>query len=95
MNSDSGSTLFAGSSPNFSHFVKLCEEIRITKSKNIPSSNPVPRMFINRRIGPKKVDNNVTKTYVKVPILVAIFDCTKIWRESRLPTMSFQSHLTA
>ena len=34
MNSDSGSTLFAGSSPNFSHFVKLCEEIRITKSKN-------------------------------------------------------------
>ena len=35
MNSDSGSTLFAGSSPNFSHFVKLCEEIRITKSKNM------------------------------------------------------------
>ena len=24
-----------GSSPNFSHFVKLCEEIRITKSKNM------------------------------------------------------------
>jgi len=35
MNNDSGSTLFAGSSPNFSHFVKLCEEIRITKSKNM------------------------------------------------------------
>jgi len=35
MNSDSGSTLFASSSPNFSHFVKLCEEIRITKSKNM------------------------------------------------------------
>jgi DNA ligase 1 len=35
MNSDSGSTLFAGSSPIFSHFVKLCEEIRITKSKNM------------------------------------------------------------
>jgi DNA ligase 1 len=35
MNSDSGSTLFAGSSPNFSHFVKLCEEIRTTKSKNM------------------------------------------------------------
>jgi DNA ligase 1 len=35
MNSDSGSSLFAGSSPNFSHFVKLCEEIRITKSKNM------------------------------------------------------------
>ena len=35
MNSDSGSTLFADSSPNFSHFVKLCEEIRITKSKNM------------------------------------------------------------
>ena len=35
MISDSGSTLFAGSSPNFSHFVKLCEEIRITKSKNM------------------------------------------------------------
>ena len=52
-------------------------------------------MFINRRIGPKKVDNNVTKTYVKVPILGAIFDCTKIWHESHLPTMSFQSHLTA
>lgn len=48
-------------------------------------------MFINRRIGPKQVDNNVTKTYVKVPILAAIFDCTKIWREFRLPTMSFQS----
>jgi DNA ligase 1 len=35
MNSDSGSTLFAGSSPNFSHFVKLCEVIRKTKSKNM------------------------------------------------------------
>ncbi|MFZ1878458.1 MAG: ATP-dependent DNA ligase [Nitrososphaeraceae archaeon] len=35
MNSGSGSTLFAGNSPNFSHFVKLCEEIRITKSKNM------------------------------------------------------------
>ena len=33
MNSDSGSTLFAGSSPNFSHFMKLCEEIRITKQE--------------------------------------------------------------
>jgi hypothetical protein len=36
MNSDSGSTLFAGSSPNFSHFVKLCEEIRITKKDFLP-----------------------------------------------------------
>jgi DNA ligase 1 len=39
MNSDSGSTLFAGSnsnsSPNFSHFVNLCEEVRGIKSKNM------------------------------------------------------------
>jgi DNA ligase-1 len=35
MNSDSDSTLFASSSPDFSHFVNLCEEIRVTKSKNM------------------------------------------------------------
>jgi DNA ligase 1 len=34
MNSDSGSTLFAGSSPDFSFFVNLCEEVRVIKSKN-------------------------------------------------------------
>jgi DNA ligase-1 len=34
MNSDSGSTLFAGSSSDFSHFVNLCEEVRVIKSKN-------------------------------------------------------------
>jgi DNA ligase-1 len=36
MNSDSGSTPFAGSSPDFfSHFVNLCEQVRVTKSKNM------------------------------------------------------------
>jgi DNA ligase 1 len=34
MNSDSGSTLFAGSSSDFSFFVNLCEEVRVIKSKN-------------------------------------------------------------
>src|SRR5512145_1973868 len=33
MNSDSGSISFAGSPPDFSHFVNLCEEVRVTKSK--------------------------------------------------------------
>jgi DNA ligase 1 len=39
MNSDSGSTHVAGSSSNrssdFSHFVNLCEDVRVTKSKNM------------------------------------------------------------
>ena len=36
MNSDSGSTPFTGSSPDFfSHFVNLCEQVRVTKSKNM------------------------------------------------------------
>jgi DNA ligase 1 len=35
MNSDSGSTTFVGTSPDFSHFVNLCELVRLTKSKNM------------------------------------------------------------
>jgi len=35
MNSDSGSTPFVGGSPDFSHFVNLCEQVRVTKSKNM------------------------------------------------------------
>lgn len=35
MNSDSGLTPFVGGSPDFSHFVNLCEQVRVTKSKNM------------------------------------------------------------
>ena len=35
MNNDFGSTPFVGASPDFLHFVNLCEQVRITKSKNM------------------------------------------------------------
>lgn len=35
MNSDSGSTPFVGGSPDFLHFANLCEQVRVTKSKNM------------------------------------------------------------
>ena len=35
MNNDFGSTSFVGASPDFLHFVNLCEQVRVTKSKNM------------------------------------------------------------
>ena len=35
MNNDFGSTPFVGASPDFLHFVNLCEQVRVTKSKNM------------------------------------------------------------